>query len=113
MKLVDMKLSKEEAKKSGMVIPSIAGKADKGPEYPWGLEINLETESIEKLGIDFDTMRVGKEYTITAVCEVTNISENENRSETSKSMRLQIKKMAVEKGKFDKYNQAKKAGPGE
>jgi len=112
VKLVDMKLSKEEAKKSGMVLPSIAGKANKGPEYPWGLEINLETEAIEKLGIDFDTMRVGKEYTITAVCEVTSVSESENRSETSKSMRLQIKKMAAEKGKFDRYHELKKGGPG-
>lgn len=113
MKLVDMKLSKEEAKKNGMAIPTEAGNADNGPKYPWGLEIRLETEAIEKLGINFDTMRVGKEYTVTAVCEVTDISEHDNKRNTSKSMTLQITKMAVQKGKFDKYNETKKAGPGE
>lgn len=113
MKLVDMKMSKEEAKKNGMAVETSPGKADNGPKYPWGLEISLENDVLDKLGINIDTARIGKEYTISAVCETTSISENESKNGSSyKTIRLQIKKMSVEKGKFDKYNDLKKGGPG-
>lgn len=108
MKLIDMQRSKKEIKKqnTGLAEPNT-------PDYPWGLEISLETESIEKLGINLDTMRVGKEYSIMAVCEVTSISESASKDNSSKNMRLQIKKMAFEKGKSDSYHALMNAKPEE
>lgn len=84
MSLVDLKLTKkemnEEAQSSDM------------PSYPYGAQINLDTDELEKLGIGSDNLpAVGAEYHIRAVGKVTRISENETEgSDYSCGLCIQI-----------------------
>ncbi len=68
-------------------------------KYPYGLEINLEDESIKKLGIDMQNTRAGDMITIVCKADVTSLSQRENMSKTGKSktndsISLQITDMA-------------------
>lgn len=48
-----------------------------GPKYPWGLELRLETNSLEKLGVDISKFKVGQELPMDIIGRVTGISINE------------------------------------
>jgi len=114
MELVDMKRSKSEMK--GTDAPEAVSGSSK-EKYPWGLSINLEKESLSKLGIDIKKMKLGATMTLSAQVEVSSISENQNiGSPDNKSMSLQITKMAVSGGagpsKTQKFFDRQKAGPG-
>lgn len=50
----------------------------KGPKYPWGLNITLETDSLEKLGKTVTDFEVGARIPITIIAEVSNISMSQN-----------------------------------
>jgi hypothetical protein len=68
-----------------------------GPEYPWGLEINLDTESLKKLGIALPA--VGTEFAIIAKGRVTGTSndESEGSEEPRQSVRIQLTDMEMNK----------------
>lgn len=89
MKLVDMKNTKAEAKAESQ--PSLTP-----PEYPWGLQLNLDRIALEKL--DIDTLpKVGARYILTAAVEVSSVSEYESQGGMgSKSLGLQITAMTLE-----------------
>ncbi|MBL4860747.1 MAG: hypothetical protein JKX96_07805 [Acinetobacter sp.] len=64
--------------------------------YPYGLSINLDADTMEKLGIDL--MDVGSDVEFTASAKVTSISEQESEgSEKSQNMSLQITDMYIDK----------------
>jgi len=67
---------------------------EKGPHYPWGLKINLNDESLEKLGLDFSKFK--SQSTVKLVCEaiVTGKSENEYDGKVSRELTLQITGMS-------------------
>jgi hypothetical protein len=89
MGLVNMKMSKEEAKEQSS--PSTTDT----PRYPYGLEINLDDDAIEKLGIG-DGIEVGDEVTITAKAKVTRKSGYETLvGDSENSIGLQITDMEV------------------
>lgn len=72
MSLVSMKMTAEEAKEYGGPVT-----ADyQGPEYPYGLSIDLDDGSLEKLGITA-LPKVGSEMMITAKCVVKSVSANQ------------------------------------
>lgn len=87
MALKDMSLTAEEAKEQDCCAPSTDAKD--GPKYPWGLRIDLDDGSMEKLG--FGLMPVGTEIMVTAMARVvsTNSSEREG-GDMEQSMGLQI-----------------------
>jgi len=87
MALKDMSLTPEEAKEQDCCAPSTDAKD--GPKYPWGLRLDLDDGSMEKLG--FGLMPVGTEITIMANARVvsTNSSEREG-GDMEQSMGLQI-----------------------
>lgn len=88
MKLVDMKMSPKEAKAE--LMPS----AKEGPRYPWGLQLNLDEEILDKLKV-VDLPAVGETYTLTATCEVTGANSSETQGGGKRrSLSLQITKMA-------------------
>ena len=114
MKLIDMKRSKSEMKKADA--PEVAGSSKE--KYPWGLSINLEKESLSKLGIDIKKVKIGSAMTLQAQVEVSSISENQNmEGRDNKSMSLQITNMALSAGegpsKSQKFFNRQKAGPGD
>ena len=90
--MVNMKMSKEEAKEQ--CSPS----TDEGPRYPYGLAINLDDDALEKLGIG-DSVNVGDEVTITAKAQVTSKSGYQTMvGDSESSLGLQITDMEVSGG---------------
>ncbi|MBU4317096.1 MAG: hypothetical protein KKF30_07460 [Proteobacteria bacterium] len=98
MALIDMKLTKSEKKKRLIDYPiSIREKKSKGPEYPWGLDVNLEKEQIDKLGLDLRKLKVGDEIPVDAVLKIRSLSESEGESGKSQNLSLQMIKLVVKK----------------
>lgn len=84
-----MKLTKAEAKSEGMCAPS----DDHLPRYPYGLELSLSNETLEKLGIE-DMPDVGYVMKLTAFVTVTRVSQSQSQdSKQDKSLSLQITDM--------------------
>ena len=88
-KMKSMKLTKKQAKESE------EGIMDE-PEYPYGLSINLENESMEKLGMD-GLPDIGKEMILNARVTVTHINESASNRDKKlhRSMSLQITDMEL------------------
>lgn len=105
MNLVDMKSPKKTAKemKAGMM-PSPMER----DEYPWGTKIDLNEESLAKLGSLFDDAEVGEETTVTAKAKVVSKRDNatvgaDGKKKKNRSLELQITKISVEcKGPMEK-----------
>jgi len=96
-KLVSMKISKAEREKMNKPMALVG---DAGPAYPWGLSVNLDQDSLEKLDLDANDLKVGKTLTLIATVEVTNLSSNESKDGGSnQSVGLQITAMCLETGK--------------
>ena len=91
-KLVDLKYTKAEAKAANdYSVPK-----DGGPEYPWGLQIRLEDESLAKLGIK-SLPDVGGEFHLTVVAEVQSATETKMANgKTDRCVCLQITMMAID-----------------
>ena len=92
MDLHSMKRTIKEKKENSTaeVAPSY-----EGDEYPYGLEISLEKESLAKLGLDIDDFVVGGEVEIICHAEVTRTHESAGKSDTSASVSIQITDMAM------------------
>lgn len=93
MDLHDMKRTKEEKKErrpdeAEPISPDVE-------EYPYGLNINLEKESMEKLGLDVDDFNLGSKVDIVCLARVDSLHESSNKHNSSSSVNLQITKMAV------------------
>ncbi len=92
-KLIDMAYSKAElkVKNKDMAI----GPSGQPDPYPWGLNIRLEKESLDKLGIT-KLPGVGDEFHFVAVAKVTSVqsSAREGTGEES-SVGLQITMMQI------------------
>lgn len=82
--------------------PAVAD--SKGPLYPSGLNLYLDADTVEKLGLD--GCEVGGVYDISAKGKVTSISENDGEGqEYSKTITIQITDMDVEEGASDDGNE--------
>ena len=85
MNMVSMKMAKEEKdEQPGMASPSVSG-----PDYPYGLCIELNDDSLEKLGYKTPPS-VGQEFTLTARVKVTASRSQEVDGENESSCSLQI-----------------------
>lgn len=91
MALIDMTLSKEEAKEeSYLSSPS----DDNLPRYPWGLSLCLDDDTLKKLGVGM--MAVGTQMTLTAQVIVTGTRSSQNQGgDSEQSMDLQITAMEI------------------
>lgn len=87
--MVDMRRTPEE-KAEALAMP-MAG------DYPWGLSISLDTESLKKLEVDFESVEVGQTYHFMALAKVTAKSRNENDGgEARECIELQITDLNAE-----------------
>lgn len=92
-KLVSTKLTAAEAKKADGPMMTSPSKA-KG-RHPWGLTLDLEHETLAKLGIDA-LPAVGTDVHVHAKARVTSAEERQSEgSGTRRSMRLQVTHMAL------------------
>lgn len=88
--MVNMKISPEQAQKD--YAPTSVADA---PEYPWGLSINLDEQSIKKLGLPA-LPQVGQTMMITARVNVNSVSSNDTQQDgVQRSMSLQITDMEI------------------
>ena len=110
--LKDMKMTKKETKEAMPVVEK-----EEGPRYPWGLEVNLDNDSLKKLEMGVDSYSVGDKLAITAQGCVRNLSSNQYQDgKKNESMGIQLEKMSVEtpkQSRYDEYNAIQKKGPGE
>lgn len=94
MKLVSMKLDPKESKKEQEI-------AYEPPPYPYGMCIELNDESLDKLGIE--TMpEVEAVMTLTARVVVTGVRSSAGQAGESRNLSLQITDMALADGDPEK-----------
>lgn len=90
--LVNMKIDPKEREKG---LPDTVS-AD-APSYPWGLQLNLDEEALDKLGIE-TLPKVDGELMVLARATVTSVSSNESSGGGKrKSVSLQITDLCLEK----------------
>ncbi|MFU1980143.1 capsid staple protein [Bordetella hinzii] len=90
MPLTNMKMTPKEA---GTML-CCESASDNTPEYPYGLCINLNTEALERLGID-TLPAVGAVVEITARAVVQSVSSRDD-GKPSRNVDLQITDMDVQ-----------------
>ena len=86
LKLRDMKLSRSEKAEDAEV-------ASERPEYPYGLQLNLDQDALEKLGIELPD--VGDTFFVVAVAKVLSVSERKSQEHTSQDVSLQIEQLSL------------------
>lgn len=92
MKLVSMKKTPKEEPKAETECAPCGTYSE--PEYPWGLQINLEEESFAKLGIDLP--KAGAVMTLTAKVSVSGVGSQETEEGLRRNLSLQITEMALD-----------------
>jgi len=96
MSMVSMKRTKadEAARKKEMNTACIASPGD---DFPYGLRIDLNTESLDKLGLK-TLPKVGTKMLVTCEVEVCRVSQNSRTNGSDdRSMELQIQRMELSK----------------
>jgi hypothetical protein len=88
-KLVSMKSTPAEKKE--MSEP----KEYTGPEYPYGLNVSFNQDSLEKLGID-KLPQVGTEMLLLAKVKVSSASASDSEFGSSKNVSMQITEACLE-----------------
>lgn len=87
MSLTSMKLSKREAKGDSPV-------AESRPRFPYGLSINLDDDSLTKLGIS-TLPEVGAEMLVVGVGIVESVNEHKRQSGSDRNISIQLQKLEV------------------
>lgn len=80
--LTSMELSPAEAKEE-------SGATPEAPKYPWGLCIDLNEDTLKKLGIT-DLPAVGSSMLITAKADVQSAGESQYQGDDTKRMNLSL-----------------------
>lgn len=91
MKMTDMKMTKAEKKESSPVPSSEYN----GPDFPYGLRLNLDNASLEKLGLD-KLPKVGAKMMVHAMGVVVEVSQHESKNHESRRVEIQLQRLAVE-----------------
>lgn len=94
--MTSMRRPKKTTKKSKKDAMSLCEPCDSSDAYPYGLEVRLENESLDKLKIE-DLPKAGTKMTLTAEVEVSGSSQTERQGkEPRRNLTLQITKMSLE-----------------
>jgi hypothetical protein len=92
MRMADMKMSKKDRKENMPVARDV-----EEPPYPDGLKLRLDDDALKKLGITMPAM--GDQFKIVGHGTVTSVSSHEGEGHKHRSVEIQIKKLALGKGK--------------
>ena len=87
LKLRDMKLTRAEKSEEAEI-------ATDRPDYPYGLTLSLNEESIDKLGIELPD--VGDTFFVLAIATVRSVSEHQSDDHTSRDVSLQIEQLSLD-----------------
>lgn len=93
---MEMKMEKDKGKSDGCCCGGPCGCEPERPRYPWGLQIHLDKEQLEALGVK-GLPQVGSSITLQAVAKVTGCNESEQEGgEKNRSVSLQITDLGIE-----------------
>jgi hypothetical protein len=99
MKMVNMAMKpekKEEGKSDCCCCAGPCGCDEGKPRYPWGLQLTLENDQLQALGISA-LPKVGETMTLQATVKVTGCNESEREGEEpARSISLQITDLGLE-----------------
>ena len=65
-------------------------------EFPWGLRIDLNKDSLKNLGLSTKDFTVGEEISVACMAKVISVRATEGEFNDSKNVELQITKMKLE-----------------
>ena len=117
--LIDMKRPKPKKEKSPETISSPYHE-----DYPYGLQITLQKEELDKLGITAASFDVGKSVSfsasgkVTAVRQAVNKNTNSKSPDESASVEIQITELSLDgakkapKSAFKTFQEKQTQGPG-
>ncbi len=88
--LVSMKRTKKDKKRHN----SDHAISESGEDFPFGLAISLDDESLTKLGIK-DLPAVGTAMIVVGVGKVESVSERSDERRVSRNVRIQLEKLEV------------------
>lgn len=83
----NLKLPKEKSNESGLEVTSSSS------EYPYGLLLRLDNETMKMLGISVSSYKIGDTVTVSAKGKVVEMSERESENDSYKSLEIQITHM--------------------
>lgn len=86
--MTDLKMSKKDMGKD-----MASTVVDRNP-YPYGTRLNLDADTLEKLGIN-ELPEVGEEFHINAMGKVTSVSEADSGNGKRQDLSIQIEKMEL------------------
>lgn len=89
MKMVNLKTSTE-------TVENAKGDKETRDEYPYGLGLYLDNETLEKLGVAIP--EVGESIELSAIAKIKSKSTNEREGKKSMSVDLQITDLALGSG---------------
>jgi hypothetical protein len=94
--MIDMKLSPAPKKGQTMLGSDTELEHPEQPEYPYGLRVRLDNDSLKKLGIT-EMPAIDAEFKLTALVCVVEISQSDsqNSEEPYRSLELQIEQMEL------------------
>lgn len=88
--MIDMKITESEKKDA-----SLLSVVDDRPNYPYGLEIRLDSETIKKLNLK--DPQVGQKMMMEAMVEITSVSSTNFKGDEKKyTVNMQITQMELE-----------------
>ena len=96
--MIDMQRKPEPKPQTGTMLAGGSPEGhDEEPRYPWGLEIRLESDELEKLGLSPDTLpTVGQTIPLSAIARVTAIRLERMQGEDSEAcLTLQIEQLEL------------------
>jgi len=115
MAMIDLKKTKPEMKDEKKEYGIGSAQVD---EYPWGLLLTLNKDSLEKLGIDVSKVDIAQKVTLNCEASITAVSQSASKTNTDRSVTLQIQKMECSLGKTPSpsrmkgYLSMRDSGPG-
>lgn len=111
MKLTSMKIDRKAQQEKYAEPSSLSMDA---PAYPYGLEVRLDKEALEKLGLADSLPKAGSSMKLQANVDVTNVSESDSANGGKNcSLTLQITDLGLSAAKDDEtsdklYDKGKK-----
>ena len=98
--LTDMKLPKRSKDKGC----EVACDSPDEPRYPYGLEISLDNDALDKLGLELP--EAGEQFIVLGVGPVTRVSQTDNKRGKDRSLTIQLQKIEVGPVKTGKIKSA-------
>lgn len=94
--MIDLARSPAEKKEVAGELTPATPSADSLPDYPYGLCLCLDQDTLEKLGMADEEIGVGDIMHIHGFAKVTSVSENQDGGGSRKRVELQLTHMVAE-----------------